>query len=92
MGCWIGIATPRDPNHTEAKVLDGRRLATWEEKERLGAYLSRISGVYLIWDLELGTNDCRGWIRRSLFKKLELPEGHFYQFRLAFGEPKGIDC
>jgi hypothetical protein len=51
----------------EAKVLDGRRLATWEEKERPGAYLSRISGVYLIWDLELGTNDCRGWIRtRSL--------------------------
>jgi hypothetical protein len=34
----------------EVKVLDDRRLATWEEKERLGAYLSRISGVYLIWD------------------------------------------
>jgi hypothetical protein len=25
----------------EAKVLDDRRLAIWEEKERLGAYLSR---------------------------------------------------
>ena len=37
-------------------------------------------------DLELGTNDCRGWIRRSLFEKLALPEGHFYQFRLAFAE------
>ena len=35
-------------------------------------------------DLELGTNDCRGWIRKSLFEKLALPEGHFYQFRLAF--------
>ncbi len=34
----------------EVKVLDDRRLATWEEKERLGAYLSRIAGVYLIWD------------------------------------------
>jgi hypothetical protein len=34
----------------EVKVLDDRRLATWEEKERVGAYLSRISGVYLIWD------------------------------------------
>ena len=42
--------------------------------------------VLVVRDLELGTNDCRGWIRRSLFKKLALPEGHFYQFRLAFGE------
>src|ERR1019366_3433972 len=32
----------------------------------------------------LGTNDCRGWIRRSLFEKLDLPARHFYQFRLAF--------
>jgi hypothetical protein len=45
--------------------------------------------VMVVKDLELGTNDCRGWIRRSLFKKLELPEGHFYQFRLAFGETQG---
>jgi hypothetical protein len=42
--------------------------------------------VLVVKDLELGTNDCRGWIRRSLFRKLQLPEGHFYQFRLAFGE------
>ena len=42
--------------------------------------------VLVVKDLELGTNDCRGWIRRGLFKKLELPECHFYQFRLAFGE------
>lgn len=34
----------------EVKVLDDRRLASWEEKERQGAYLSRIAGVYLIWD------------------------------------------
>jgi hypothetical protein len=34
----------------EVKVLDDRRLAAWEEKERHGAYLSRIAGVYLIWD------------------------------------------
>ena len=26
--------------------------------------------VLVVRDLELGTNDCRGWIRRSLFKKL----------------------
>ena len=45
--------------------------------------------VLVVRDLELGTNDCRGWIRRSLFKKLALPEGHFYQFRLAFGETQG---
>jgi TraM recognition site of TraD and TraG len=40
--------------------------------------------VMVVRDLVLGTNDCRGWIRRSLFHKLALPEGHFYQFRLAF--------
>jgi hypothetical protein len=45
--------------------------------------------VLVVKDLELGTNDCRGWIRRSHFRKLELPEGHFYQFRLAFGETQG---
>jgi hypothetical protein len=42
--------------------------------------------VVVVKDLELGTNDCRGWIRKALFGKLQLPEGHFYQFRLAFGE------
>ena len=42
--------------------------------------------VMVVKDLELGTNDCRGWIRKSLFGKLNLPERHFYQFRLAFGE------
>ena len=40
--------------------------------------------VMVVRDLVLGTNDCRGWIRKSLFRKLALPEGHFYQFRLAF--------
>src|SRR5215472_4863040 len=34
----------------EVKVLDERRLAAWEEKEKHGAYLSRIASVYLIWD------------------------------------------
>ncbi len=42
--------------------------------------------VMVVKDLELGTNDCRGWIRESLFEKLSLPKGHFYQFRLAFIE------
>src|SRR5580765_326380 len=40
--------------------------------------------VLVVEDHVLGTNDCRGWIRRSLFQKLGLPEGCFYQFRLAF--------
>ncbi len=40
--------------------------------------------IFVVPDLKLGTNDCRGWIRRSLFLKLALPEGYFYQFRLAF--------
>src|SRR5215469_7682870 len=44
------------------------------------------STVMVVKDLELGTNDCRGWIRKSLFEKLALPGGHFYQFRLAFAE------
>jgi hypothetical protein len=42
--------------------------------------------VMVVEDLKLGTNDCRGWIRRSLFGKLNLTERHFYQFRLAFGD------
>jgi len=40
--------------------------------------------VLVVEDHTLGTNDCRGWIRRSLFEKLNLPARHFYQFRLAF--------
>jgi hypothetical protein len=91
------------------------------------------SGVLVVPDRKLGTNDCRGWIRRSLFQRLQekhddellalqidrlrrerhgtvrdedldeqqraillhdatreiswrrLPEGRFYQFRMAFG-------
>ena len=40
--------------------------------------------VLVVEDHSLGTNDCRGWIRRSLFERLGLPDRHFYQFRLAF--------
>ena len=40
--------------------------------------------VLVVEDHVLGTNDCRGWIRRSVFNRLELPSGCFYQFRLAF--------
>jgi len=40
--------------------------------------------VLVVEDHVLGTNDCRGWIRRSLFNQLQLPENCFYQFRLAF--------
>ena len=40
--------------------------------------------VTVVPDHELGTNDCRGWLRKSLFDKLDLPAGRFYQFRLAF--------
>ena len=42
--------------------------------------------VTVVPDHELGTNDCRGWIRKSLFDKLALPDGRFYQFRLAFAQ------
>ncbi len=40
--------------------------------------------VLVVEDHVLGTNDCRGWIRRSLFNQLQLPANCFYQFRLAF--------
>ena len=40
--------------------------------------------ILVVEDGVLGTNDCRGWIRRSLFNRLQLPSGCFYQFRLAF--------
>ncbi len=42
--------------------------------------------VTVVPDRELGTNDCRGWLRKSLFDKLSLPAGRFYQFRLAFAQ------
>ncbi|MEZ5399200.1 MAG: hypothetical protein R2729_05985 [Bryobacteraceae bacterium] len=42
--------------------------------------------VTVVPDHELGTNDCRGWLRASLFDNLGLPAGRFYQFRLAFGQ------
>jgi hypothetical protein len=41
--------------------------------------------VMVVPDNELGTNDCRGWISQSMFAKLRLRSGAFYQFRLAFG-------
>jgi hypothetical protein len=42
--------------------------------------------VTVVPDHELGTNDCRGWLRKSIFDKLSLPENRFYQFRLAFAQ------
>jgi hypothetical protein len=42
--------------------------------------------VTVVPDHELGTNDCRGWLRKSIFDKLGLPEDRFYQFRLAFAQ------
>ena len=46
--------------------------------------------VLVVKDSVLGTNDCRGWIRESLYKKLNLAPDRFVQFRLAFDtrEPK----
>jgi hypothetical protein len=40
--------------------------------------------VMVVEDHQLGTNDCRGWISRSVFNRLKLPDHRFYQFRLAF--------
>ena len=40
--------------------------------------------VMVVKDRTLGTNDCRGWISRSVFERFHLPGHRFYQFRLAF--------
>jgi hypothetical protein len=47
--------------------------------------------VTVVPDHELGTNDCRGWLRKSIFDKLGLPENRFYQFRLASPKRKRRD-
>ena len=48
--------------------------------------------VLVVQDHQLGTNDCRGWIRRRLFDRLQLPEGRMYQFRLAFESTQAKGC
>ena len=40
--------------------------------------------VMVVKDHTLGTNDCRGWISRSVFERFHLPGHRLYQFRLAF--------
>ena len=40
--------------------------------------------VVVVKDHVLGTNDCRGWIRKSIYRKLHLGLNWFCQFRLAF--------
>jgi len=46
--------------------------------------------MVVVEDHVLGTNDCRGWLRESLYRKLHLSIDRFCQFRLAFdaSEPK----
>jgi len=46
--------------------------------------------IVVVEDHVLGTNDCRGWLRESLYRKLHLGTDRFCQFRLAFDacEPK----
>jgi len=45
--------------------------------------------VVVVRDHELGTNDCRGWIRRSYFERLHLAGRRFYQFRMSFRKYAG---
>jgi hypothetical protein len=40
--------------------------------------------VMVVKDHTLGTNDCRGWISRSVFERFHLPGHRLYQFRMAF--------
>ena len=46
--------------------------------------------IVVVQDHVLGTNDCRGWARESLYRKLKIGTNRFCQFRLAFDtrEPK----
>jgi hypothetical protein len=46
--------------------------------------------VAVVKDHVLGTNDCRGWARESLYQRLKIGTNRFCQFRLAFdaSEPK----
>jgi hypothetical protein len=46
--------------------------------------------IAVVKDHVLGTNDCRGWVRESLYRKLKIGTNRFCQFRLAFdaSEPK----
>ncbi len=62
-------------------VSDCRTLIT-EERAR----------VLVVEDLELGTNDCRGWISERLFDRLQLPRNRFYQFRLAIDGIQAKGC
>jgi hypothetical protein len=40
--------------------------------------------IAVVKDGVLGTNDCRGWIRKSIYRKLNLKLNWFCQFRLGF--------
>ncbi|WP_263359493.1 hypothetical protein [Acidicapsa ligni] len=46
--------------------------------------------IVVVKDHVLGTNDCRGWVRESLYRKLKIGTNRFCQFRMAFDtrEPK----
>ena len=40
--------------------------------------------VAVVQEHALGTNDCRGWVRESVYRKLKIGTNRFCQFRLAF--------
>ena len=44
----------------------------------------RNARIRVVPDNEFGTNDCRGWIRRSWVDEMKLRPGHVYQTREAF--------
>ena len=48
--------------------------------------------ILVVKDGNFGTNDCRGWMAESLFAKLRIPAGRFYQFRLAFDQTQAKGC
>ncbi|MCI0624287.1 MAG: hypothetical protein L0387_22020 [Acidobacteria bacterium] len=57
---------------------------------RFGVVTEPAVSILVVPDRQLGTNDCRGWISRTMLSKFRTPAGkplpvrHFYQFRMAF--------
>jgi hypothetical protein len=53
------------------------------------------ASVIVVPDHCLGTNDCRGWVARSVVRRLNLPpkfQDRAYQFRMAFGPFQAKGC
>ena len=51
-GLLVRYDDQRRTHREESLVLEQHRVAQWREREAYGEYLTRLTGVYLIWDAE----------------------------------------